>query len=461
MQTLTPSAKSIPRRTTSDYPPPSSHIESIPDETLIQVMQLTLPDSSLPRNTFSAALKLSHISRRFRLIAHNISELWTVIHPKYPLTHDQTQFWMDVLERSGARLIDIEINIKVGLGGAIQPYTTFLGAVVRHSNRWRKFKITTKMREPIDLFLDQSRHLCLLPGLEEITIRHSENSDRRADRDNEDCTPIFHNVLFGKDVLAPNLKVLKLGATYFDYSRMRSLAKDLIELNLENHTYLRTSYAPEMIIDMLRALPGLRILTFTDINIEFDNRPRAVKLQYLNRLKFRGFPQNAMHLLPLLHVPSLEVLDLGESRLAADLETVTIPPVPAADRTITRVLMSLFTSPAGRPWGWKPGRLRELSLEYNHCPCVREVRRVLSLTRNVERLHVSSPIIFTILADPDILPNLWYWVVKSPMFRDPYPFSDILTDRPEVTLFVEGDLTQDGERLYNTLKDTHKIALRT
>ena len=74
---------------------------------------------------------------------------------------------------------------------------------------------------------------------------------------------------------------------------------------------------------------------------------------------------------------------------------------------------------------------------------------------------MSSSIIFPILArNPEILPNLQHWVVKNSIFCDLYPISAILTGRPGVTLSVEGDLTEDGERLYNALKDTHIITLR-
>jgi len=422
-------------------------------------MQLALPHPGLPHDTFSAALKLSHVSRRFRLVAHSASELWTAVCPKFPLGRDQAQFWTDALERSGERLIDIVINAEAGFRGAIQPYKAFLGAVVCRSNRWRKFEITSNPWEPTKLFLDKSRRL-VLPGLEELTLHHSEDLGRGANQEDEDMTPIFHNTVFGEDVVAPMLKIIKLGATYLDYSRMQSLAKNLIELHIENHTYPRTSYAPEMIIDMLRASPELRVLTFTNLNIEFDNRLRPVELQYLHRLEFRGFSHSAVHLFPLLRLPSLEALRLGERRPATNLETVTMTPVPAADSSIMRVLTSLFTSATDNPRCWRAGGLREFSLEYSHYPCVREVKKVLRLTRNVETFRMTSPVIFSTLADPEILPNLWHWVVKSPIFCAPHPFSDILADRPGVTLFVEGDLTQDGERLHNALKDAHRIVLR-
>ena len=102
----------------------------------------------------------------------------------------------------------------------------------------------------------------------------------------------------------------------------------------------------------------------------------------------------------------------------------------------------------------------ELSLEYTHCRA-QGVERLLRLTLNVETLHMSSSAIFPILANnPEILPNLRHWVVKSSIFCPPHPFSAILNDRPGVTLSVEGDLAQDSEHLYNALKDTHNITLR-
>jgi len=205
---------------------------------------------------------------------------------------------------------------------------------------------------------------------------------------------------------------------------------------------------------MLRASPDLRVLTFTNLDIKFDTRPQSVELRYLNQLEFRGFPQSAMHLFPLLRLPPLEVLRLGECRLT-DPEAVTMTPAPAAGSTIMGALTNLFTSPADNPQCWRAGGLRELSSEYGHYPCTREVKKVLRLTRNIETLHMTSPIIFSILADPEILPNLWHWVVKSPILCAPHPFSDILTDRPGLTLSIEGDLTQDGERLHNALKDIY------
>jgi len=74
---------------------------------------------------------------------------------------------------------------------------------------------------------------------------------------------------------------------------------------------------------------------------------------------------------------------------------------------------------------------------------------------------MSSSTIFPILAqNPEILPNLQHLIVKSSIFRDLYPISAILTDRPGLALSVEGDLTQDGELIYNALKDTHNIIIR-
>ena len=458
MRIFAPSAKQVSRRTVENYRP-SSHIESVPDEILMCVMQLAVSGPGLPRSSFSSALKLSHVSRRFRFIAHNTSELWIVICPKFPLVCDQVLFWSDVLARSRARLIDVVINAEVDLRGTIQPYATFLRAVVRHSNRWRKLEIMSKTWEPIDLFLGQSRRLFLLPRLEELTLHHSEDPGRTANRGYEDLTRRFHNILFGDDVVAPMFKIIKLGATYFDYSRMQSLAKDLTELHFENHTYPRTSDIPEIIIDVLRASSRLQVLTFTSLDVEFNHWPQPVELHHLRRLEFRGTPRSALNLLSLLRVPSLEILRLGECRFVADLETATALLAFAADTTIT-VLLGFFTSPAGTRWYWRAGGLMELSLEYTHCRA-QGVERLLRLTLNVETLHMSSSAIFPILANnPEILPNLRHWVVKSSIFCPPHPFSAILSDRPGVTLSVEGDLTQDSEHLYNALKDTHNITLR-
>ena len=425
----------------------------------MRVMQLAVANPDLPRNALATALGLSHVSRHFRSVARNTSEFWTVIRPTFPLANDQVLFWLDVLAHSKARSIDILIDVQVELRGAIQPYKTFLGAVVDHSNRWRRFEITSKTWGPIDLFLDQSRRLVCLPRLEELTLHHSDDPGRGTNREDEDLAPRFHNILFGKNAVAPMLDTVKLGATYFDYPRMQSLAKDLIELHFENHTYPRTSNVPETIIDLLRASPMLQVLTFTSLNVQFDNWPQPVELQYLRQLEFRGIPQSAMHLLSLLRVPSLEVLYLGECRFAASPEAVTMPLLFTAELTM-RILIGFFTSPPDMRWYWRAGGLRELSLEYEHC-LAQEVKRLLRLTLNVETFRMSSSAFFPVLADnPEILPNLRHWVVKSSIFCDPYPFSAILTDRPGVTLSVEGGLTQDGERLYDILRHTHNVTLR-
>ena len=186
----------------------------------------------------------------------------------------------------------------------IQPYRAFLEAMIGHSNRWRKFKITSKTWESIDLFLSESRCLALLPRLEELILHHSDDPGRTANWEDDALNPRFHNILFSEDVVAPMLNIVKLGATYFDYSRMRSLAKDLLELHFENHTYPHTSDIPKMIIDLLRASPKLQDLTLVSLKVQFIDWPPPVELQYLRRLEFRGTPQSARHLLSLFHVPS-------------------------------------------------------------------------------------------------------------------------------------------------------------
>ena len=455
MRMFIPSAKLVPTRSICDSPSPSS-IESIPDEILMHIMDLTVSDPVLPHNPISAALRLSHVSSHFRSIAHDASELWNLICPRFPMDHDQVLFWLDVLARSKARSIDVAIDVQSEQIGDIQLFKTFLGAVICHSDRWRKFEITSKTWEAIDIFLGQSQHLALLRRLEELILYHSDDPGRRTNREAENTTPRFHNALFGEDVVAPMLNTVRLGATYFDYSRMGSVAKDLVELHFENHTYPRTSDMPEMIIDLLRASPGLQVLTLTSVDVFFSNWPQPVELQHLRRLEFRG-PPHYTNLLSLLRVPSLEVLYLGECRFAAD---ATMPPVYAANQTM-RMLVDFFTSPANTRWYWMAGGIRELSLEYNHC-LAREVQRILSLTLNVETFHMSSPAIFPILADNlEILPNIRRWIVNSSIFYDSHPFSTILTRRPGVTLSIKGDLTQDGERLYNVLKDNHNITLCT
>ena len=454
---FTPSAKLVPLGAVSRPPPPSSRIESIPYETLMHIMQFTVFDPGPPYNTLFAALRLSHVSRHFRFVAHGASELWTLICPNFPLADDQVQFWLEVLARSKARLLNVVINVQVEILGATQPYSTFLEAVVNHSDRWRKFEITSKVWEPIGLFLDHSRRLVLLPRLEELTLHHSDDPGRTANRE-EVSAPRFHNILFGKDVVAPKLNIVKLGATYFDHSSIRSIAKDLVELHFENHTYPRTSDVPEMIIDLLRASPRLQVLTLTSVNLQFDNFPSPVELRYLRKLEFRGLPRNVV-LLSLVRVPALEVLYLGECRFAAGPGSAVLPSLFTAELTL-RALIGFFTSPENSRWYWRAGGLRELSLEYTHCSVAREAKRFLRLTVNVETLRTSCSAILPILANhPEILPNLQHLVVKSSIFYDWDLFSVILTNRPDVTFSVEGDLTPDGERLYNTLKGTHNITL--
>ena len=422
-------------------------------------MRLVVSDPGLPHNAFSAALGLSHVSQHFRRIAHGASELWTFICPRFPLTPNQVELWLDVLFRSKSRSIDVVVNVQVTSLGVVQLYEAFLEAVIGHSNRWRKFEITSDTWEPIDLFLRLSPHLVLLPGMEELALYHSKDPGRMDNWEHEDPSPRFHNILFDEDVVAPVLNVIKLGATYLDYFRMRSLAKDLVELHVENHTYPHASDVPNMIIDLLRASPRLQVLVLASLNIQFITWPRHVELPHLRRLEFRGFPNNALHLLSLLRVPELEVLCLGGCRFAADPGPNTIPPIFAADETM-RFMIGFFVSPENARWYWRAGGLKELSLEYSQC-LPREVTRLLRLTRNIETFHMSCPAIFSVLIEnPGILPNLRHLVVNASIFYDTSnPYSAILANRPGVTFSVKGVLTQDGELFYNALKDTLDITL--
>ena len=459
MRICTQSPEHVPRPTNDDPPSPSAYIDYIPTETLINVMQLVVSDPDLPHNAFSAALRLSHVSRHFRFIAHGASELWTLTCPTFPLTLNQVALWLDVLERSKPRLIDVVIDVQVESLGGVQLYETFLEEVIGHSDRWRKFEIKSTTWEPIDLFLRQSQHLVLLPGIVELVLHHSEDPGRTDNWEHENPSPRFHNLLFGKDVVAPVLNVIKLGATYFNYSRMRSLAQDLVELRIENHTYPRTSDVPETIIDLLRASQRLQVLILASLNVQFITWPRHVELPRLRRLEFRGSHRSAMHLLSLLRVPALEALCLGSCRFAADPGPDMIPPTFAADETM-RFVIGFFVSPENARWCWRAEGLKELSLEYSQC-LPREVTRLLRLTINVETFHMSCPDIFSVLTEnPGILPNLRHLVVNASVFYDPSnPYSAILANRPGITFSVKGVLTKDGELLYNALKDTLDITL--
>jgi hypothetical protein len=76
---------------------------------------------------------------------------------------------------------------------------------------------------------------------------------------------------------------------------------------------------------------------------------------------------------------------------------------------------------------------------------------------------VSCPALLEILIDnPRILPNLRHLVVNTPIFSySGLSSANILADRPGVTLStVRGELTRDGECLYNSSKDNHGIAFR-
>ena len=254
------------------------------------------------------------------------------------------------------------------------------------------------------------------------------------------------------------VNVVKLGSPY---SRIRPFARDLVELHVENDTYTRTSDVPEieMIIDLLRASPRLRVLVLVSLNIEFTfiTWPRPVNLPRLRVLELRGFHNNVIKVLSLLRVPALETLCLGLCRFEPDPGPKATPPLHVANKTIKSIIWS-FRTPENAPW-WRAGGLKELSLEYGQCH-LQEVTKLLRLTTNVETFHVSCPAILDILIDnPEILPNLRHLVVNTSIFCDPDLFSAILANRPGVTLLVRGDLTQ-VRRLYNSSKGTHDIALR-
>lgn len=375
----------------------------------------------------------------------------------FPLTPNQVTFWLDILPRSEHRSIDVVINAQAESLEVVQLYKTFVEAVLSHSNRWRKFEITSRTWEPIDVFLRQSKHLVLFSRMEELTLYHSRDPGRADNWEHEDPSPRFHNLLFDKDVTAPMLNIVKLGATYFDYSRARSLVQDLSELHLENHTYPRTSDAPGAIIKLLQASPNLEVLVLASLNLQFTTWPGCVELPHLRRLEFRGFCQSNEHLLSLLRMPALEVLFLGLCRFAVDPGPNTILPLYAANGTMDFVYW-YFVSPASTQGCWAGG-LKELSLEYGQCH-ERQVMRLLELTTNVSTFHMACSVIFDILVDnPGILPNLRHLVVDTSIFRNTHPLYAILKNRPSVTLGIKGDLTQEGERLYNDLKDTHDITL--
>lgn len=335
---------------------------------------------------------------------------------------------------------DVVIDVPTGTIG--KGWNDFIQTVVARSNRWRIFEITW---EPTDLLFQGSSDS--LHKLEKPALCYL--------REDGGPTAGVYHVLFGREVPSPLLWIIRPGATYRRYSQMQSLAHNLVELHFGGPTNSHTLGTLGDIVDLLRASPKLQVLTFFNTSLERTNstnrpQPEPVKLQDLSRLGFRGCPEDTRDLLSLLHVPGLEKFLLGKLSGSQDS---TGSSTTTAMRSVTEGFM--------RPPN-QVEKLGALLLEYDECQEA-TMRMFLEFTPGVEIFCTSSPTALPILAnDLNILPALRHFVVKSSIFcgANSNTFSTILTHRPEVKLYVEGDFMQDGERLYSTLRLDPKIKPR-
>ena len=442
-------------------PPPPPPILRLPDEILMMIIKFVMFDPCPGRGTILSLRSLLGVCRRFNSIIEDASELWTFIHPKFPLTSRQVIFWEKAL-RGSVKLPDVPGNLSTSRKtpqrsrkpldvvieagkptiGKLELYDRFIQEVVKQSDRWRKFEITAITWPPINRFLELSNFVVSLPKLEKLVLRYLGTD--------QGPTTVFHNVLFGREVFAQRLHVIKVGAAYLDFPQMQSLARNLVELELENHRYPHTPGILEEIADLLRASPSLRTLIFVSIHLESGpaNTPQPVVLQELEQLEFRGCPRDASSLLSLLRVPSLKGLLLGECT-CRDGEHGS-----SAGMT-TPIVDNLFTNPPNQAGG-----LSQLSLEYNDCPG-EILETFLEHTSGIETFRTSCPTALPILAqNPSILPGLRHLFLNKTIFYNLYPDFLAILDRPDITLCVEGHLTSNGKKLYDTLKARYKIEHR-
>lgn len=145
-------------------------LESMPDELLLRVIELSVEDS------FRMATSVSHVCRHFRSLALRLPTIWTLVSATQ--NADELKTW---LERSRNAPLSITVDCPLSLRkGPRDPTVCNWQSLVPHACRWRDVSLETSSKCPqvskrVMQRLNSFTRDLYLPQLEELSLSHCKS----------------------------------------------------------------------------------------------------------------------------------------------------------------------------------------------------------------------------------------------------------------------------------------------
>lgn len=205
-------------------------LSSLPEDTLLHIIQLFLLNSGAP--SWTSLLRLSHLCRRFRQIIFNASLLWSCI------SSEMRSIELVKMFIKNGREADLYVTITFGwsVAGRGCDFRTFLELVLPHSNRFVALKLGIIKRSSLKESLASPWHKDDPPPYLELFCAHVQSLPRLRTLEEysfrmggRKLSPVFY--IFDGFIPAPALRSLSLGKCV-DGGIPSSITKSVIALDI-------------------------------------------------------------------------------------------------------------------------------------------------------------------------------------------------------------------------------------
>lgn len=288
-------------------------------------------DKSIPRHhsgLINGPLDLSHVCRRWRMLALATSKLWTFLVLTFPITRSDLARFVHFLSRSKDSPLDIFLDFRDEEWDlddddheeehdfGEEDMKRILRIITPHITRWRTIEMLTDTWEPIYCFL---REIQGAPDLKKLLSVRLTRCNAYFVRKGEWFYPQSKKKalpLFAGTTL-PSLKTLSLSGVHVDWETLNTQVNALEELELKYHSEEVMPSTSEF-RSLMTSVPNLRLLTIQGWGARLDQgtwikQQRSISLPNVTHFTF-GYvdTEYAMEFLSLFVLPALQHLGLED-----------------------------------------------------------------------------------------------------------------------------------------------------
>ncbi|TFL03455.1 hypothetical protein BDV98DRAFT_503666 [Pterulicium gracile] len=324
----------------SHLPFPSS-VHRLPNELLSYVFLATRHerhclnefdyDKPVPRHhsgLINGPLDLSHVCRRWRMLALATSRLWTFLVLTFPITRSDLARFVHFLSRSKDSPLDIFLDFRDEEWDLDdddeeeehdfreEHMKRVLRIITPHISRWRTIEMLTDTWEPMYCFLRDIKGAPDLQKLLSVRLtRCNAYFVRKGEwfypQSKKEALPLFAGMAL------PQLKTLSLAGVHVDWETLSTQVNSLEELELKYHSEEVMPSLSEF-RSLMTSLSNLRLLTIQGWGPRLDQgtwikQQRSICLPKVTHFTF-GYvdTEYAMEFLSLFVLPALQHLGLED-----------------------------------------------------------------------------------------------------------------------------------------------------